>query len=903
MRTTGVKLIAEVAEYRRDMGGAAKSTDDVKKSIDDVTTASDKAGNAITSLGGKLKGGGDNAKELSREIEESKRSLAALATQFSETNKAADRLDIARAIKKQQSELRQLLKVESLLPSAGESETAARSFGGRLFGGISAGLNGAASSAPGAVAGGIMGAALAPSIAAGIGAGISAGVGLGAIVAGVKLIAKDPQVAAAGKDMGERFSKAVSLEAEAFKVPVLDAIEEIDAFLGRTAPKIGNIFRDVAPQIAGLTKNLTGAGDAIADALESAGSRSAGPLKAVGDGVETLAGSFGAMIDTLSRRAPEGTSAIEDMTNGINNAIKATTAIVDGAAKVKGWTDSVDSAIDKGRAWFEDQSALSKAMSDAGFSLDITADGYKKNTAAAELYRLGIVGAKGALNDYDHWLQEGVQATNDMATASAMAERPQKAFVGTLTAGDRAARGELAAMTDLSKEIHAQADPVFALINAQDNLKKAQEKVAEATKKHGRESVETRAATRNLALAALDLQGKAGALGGTFDGRLTPSMRNTMKAAGLTEAQIKEVERQFKSAKAAGDKFAKNYKAAADLVGNEKVGSELWILSQVQQALKKGNSVPSNLVGSLNKGLRGKEGPQGKAGGGRIYGYSPTPDADNIPILATADEWVIKQPSARKMEARYPGALKHINETGELPAHPTPGYAAGGQVTWPYAVNVRDTWVPSYADVVNSVVPSFGSWPRSPSAQRGDSGVWKRIHAMVKASGIPVHFGNAYRPGDPKWHGSGRAIDYMGYNQDRLAQFFMARQGQVLELIHRTNKRDYGITRGHYNAMPTQWPLHRNHLHIAMQHGGVISEPVFGVGASGATYSLGENWRPERVTPMTGNGGGAGTVINLNVALAAGANPREAGRQIAEQLSSYLGGGGSMVVNGQKVLP
>lgn len=71
---------------------------------------------------------------------------------------------------------------------------------------------------------------------------------------------------------------------------------------------------------------------------------------------------------------------------------------------------------------------------------------------------------------------------------------------------------------------------------------------------------------------------------------------------------------------------------------------------------------------------------------------------------------------------------------------------------------------------------------------------------------------------------SGRAIDFMGYNLDRMAQFFMGMQGRVLELIHwsvATGKK-YGITRGRIRDFPTQFPLHKNHLHIAMAGGGLV---------------------------------------------------------------------------------
>lgn len=136
--------------------------------------------------------------------------------------------------------------------------------------------------------------------------------------------------------------------------------------------------------------------------------------------------------------------------------------------------------------------------------------------------------------------------------------------------------------------------------------------------------------------------------------------------------------------------------------------------------------------------------------------------------------------------------------------------------------------------------PGFLPWPSSPGAQRGDTGVWRSILNLVRASGIPYSFGNAYRPGDPLWHGSGRAVDLMGYNQDRLASFFLGMQPRILELIHRTSTRDYGISRGRYHAMPTQWPLHRNHVHVAMAEGGLVGKVLERMGLR--SFDGGGSW-------------------------------------------------------------
>lgn len=138
--------------------------------------------------------------------------------------------------------------------------------------------------------------------------------------------------------------------------------------------------------------------------------------------------------------------------------------------------------------------------------------------------------------------------------------------------------------------------------------------------------------------------------------------------------------------------------------------------------------------------------------------------------------------------------------------------------------------------------PGFLPWPSGPGAVRYDSGVWHNVVDLIRSTGpLSGSFGNSYRPGDPLWHGSGRAVDWMGYNQDALAQFFMARQGQVLELIHSTNKGNYGISRGRISNMGAQlWSEHKNHIHIAMDEGGHLMP--------GQTAYNGTN-KPELYTP------------------------------------------------------
>jgi hypothetical protein len=265
--------------------------------------------------------------------------------------------------------------------------------------------------------------------------------------------------------------------------------------------------------------------------------------------------------------------------------------------------------------------------------------------------------------------------------------------------------------------------------------------------------------------------------------------------------------------------------------------------------------------------------------------------------IVHADEYVIKKESRRRIEQRNPGLLDEMNATGQVR-----GYADGGLVM-PFRVNASMTKVISMAEALSKVAPSFGNWPSSPGAQRGDSGVWRKVLQLIKSGPKMGSFGNSYRPGDPKWHGSGRAVDWMGYNMDPLARYLASKR--PLELIHRTRQRDYaytrGVNKGSFNAALMN--AHRNHIHIAMQNGGVINEHVVGVGKSGATYEFGEGGRPETVTPgivqPVTTGGGKTVVNHVTVSptiIIQGAG--QSSQQIAAEVDRRLGASFSQLVRG-----
>jgi hypothetical protein len=682
---------------------------------------------------------------------------------------------------------------------------------------------------PVAAGAGVLGLAIAPSLAAGIGAGISGGVGVAAIAGGLYLVAKDPEIAIAGRRIGATFAAGLAAEAVTFRRPVLDSLALIETAAGQALPKIGQIFRNTSPAVTGLTRDVVTAGQAILDSFVVASSRSAAPMTALGHLIAAVGAEAGRTVATLSRDSQAGASAIDDLTNSMVNFVHGTTEFVHGLAQIKGGLDGFDHGIDQGRASVED--FINKLMG-GNSALDLTADGYRRGSQAALLYRQGVIGAAGSVNDYNAYLKAAAGGTNNLT--------------GSLTNAQRAARGERDALVGLSTELRKQADPVFALRDAQVKLKSAQDAAAEATRKHGRNSTEARAATRALALAALDMQARAGALGKTFSAQLTPQMMATLRAAGLTERQIADVAGEFRGAQRDATRFARRYDASVHTTGVPAVKAQLDSLLIRQQALKKGISV-SAAASAYNKNAY--------AAGGPVYGPG-TATSDSIPAMLSNNEhvWTAAEVKAAGGHQQVE-ALRRAAVANQLP----PTFAAGGAVTWPFPATASKTRIPSRAEAMAAVTPAVPSGG-------GMTYPWiiKAAHALVGA----VRVISTYRPGavtlsgNRSYHAVGRAVDFAPSRT--LARRWHDTYGpRTKEEISPWRQYDIRNGRPHYYSAP----IHRQHsggnahVHIAMAGGGVIREPVLGVGLrSGSSYSFGERGT-ETVTP--GGPGGDTFVFNF----------------------------------------
>lgn len=160
------------------------------------------------------------------------------------------------------------------------------------------------------------------------------------------------------------------------------------------------------------------------------------------------------------------------------------------------------------------------------------------------------------------------EMAGDVDAATAATNRKNEA-VGkstTLTKDNTdATQDNIDAIVAQAKHIQDEFDPMAKLIHAQQDVAKAQKEYNKAVKEHGKNSPEARQANLDLADAILNAGTAAATTSQVFNGKLDPAMHDVLKAGGLTEAQIHDIEKQFIAAKKAGERFATTYNAQANL--------------------------------------------------------------------------------------------------------------------------------------------------------------------------------------------------------------------------------------------------------------------------------------------------------------------------------------------------
>jgi hypothetical protein len=652
-------------------------------------------------------------------------------------------------------------------------------------------------------------ASAAPLLGAAVAGGIIGGVGVGGIIGGVTLAAKDTRVKAAADILGDRLESRLNRAAGAFVGPTIKALGQIQQTVDDI--DLEGLFGDSAkllPTLAnGASSAIADIGHALTELVDNAGP----PVEAISNG-----------IALIGDRAAKGLASLSDNAEGSADALRTVFEIVGyGITSTLGLVNVLTELYEINKALGGDLllqvalKATGASLDQTGFSARRTAEGVNvldgaQITAAVSAEELKKQQeALKAVQDRVKVSQDALGATLDsLGGKSGFATRASDAL---RTAMDNL-YGATIRQTDANQSYEASWDGLSASVKANKGSLDVHTEAGRAN----RDALKALIGTTNEAYIADVNAGVAiEKARQKHDNRIKSIEKESVKL-GLNSGKTRELIDTY------GD-IPPNKTTDLVLDGVREVVQQLKNLYIYQRSLATGKSIES-IEQTMRTGS--DRGPAKRGGGFREGGRTGNMPEHAVAGVVHGREAVFPAPTVRRIDQQSPGFIDEVLATGQLP-----GYRTGGRVApvdtsrrWPFVADMSGTYIPSRAKVASKVAiapGAFGAWPSSPSAQRGDSGVWKQVAALIRSTGpLSGSFGNGYRPGDPLWHGSGRAVDWMGFNQDALASFLAARR--PLELIHRTGKRDYAYTRGKDKGSFSNGLMeaHRNHIHIAMDDGG-----------------------------------------------------------------------------------
>lgn len=369
---------------------------------------------------------------------------------------------------------------------------------------------------------GAVGVAAAPFLASAVSGAIIGGAGIGGVVGGLMVVKDDPRVAGAIKGLTDDMENRLEKAAGSFVEPAIKGVSIIRSSLDTI--DIEGIFDKSAEFVVPLAEGVGRAIEGLGDGIEDLVDNAGPAVDSIADGIGDIGEAIGDGLSSLSDNGESAADALDDVFNGIKLVTEATFGTINGLMEIN-----------------EQLNKIGIGTESSGLSMlnDILGDG------------------EGVLGHYVAGVEDGADALTDF----------QKAI------------------QEVNDELRAQADPVFALMDALDDLAKGSKEYDEAVKEHGKNSREAKAALRDQAGAALDLQEAVGKLGDDFDGTLTPAMRATLEAAGFTKAEMNRLEKQFREARKSAQDFDGTYRAKTSAPGLQGVITDLYEARRIANSL------------------------------------------------------------------------------------------------------------------------------------------------------------------------------------------------------------------------------------------------------------------------------------------------------------------------------
>lgn len=360
--------------------------------------------------------------------------------------------------------------------------------------------------APGLMPVGIaLGVALSPLLAASAAGAIVGGLGLGGIIGGVLIAAKDPRVKSAFGDLKSDLGDALELDAAPF-VPVVESgIKGIKVAFDQIDLK--GIFANLAPQVTPVLNGILDLIVSLGGALKDISVTSGPVLAELGDDFRNLGTTLKDAFDSLTDNSEQEAQALHDLFGILDGSITVVFQLVNALTELYG--------------------------------------------AFHAMEEVSLVGGFTALQDGSQGVTDAVKAQVGAVIDAANANGDLSDSARTAAAANKE---EADSIKTVATELKKSTDPAFALLDAQDQVTKAQSAYNKAVKTGGQNSAAAQKAQVSLEKAMITYVTAAGnARAGT--GHLTAEQTSLLKAAGASNRTIKGLNDSLKKAYDASKKL------------------------------------------------------------------------------------------------------------------------------------------------------------------------------------------------------------------------------------------------------------------------------------------------------------------------------------------------------------
>lgn len=454
------------ADNLEDVGEAAE---DAAKSTERLGDQADQAEDEVEKLGKSARTAAQHVDKLDREIESVEKELRQLAVAFAEAESAADRLDIKKAIRRTQGDLRELNKSRGLLGSLLPSPSQVASAGGDVGKGLGKSVSTALEAAGPQVKVALIGAAAlaAPFIGAVISGAVISGVGAGVVAGGIALAARDPKVAAAGKQLGSRLLGNLEDDAEVFTGPVLTQIDKIGDRFDELRPRIRRIFGNASKFVEPLTEGALDGVEGLTEGIDVLVARGRPAVDALADTFAELGDASGDALAILSGGSEEAAAGLRMFGEVAGSSIRGTAMLIRGLTEAYGAMDRFGQGVNNTvRGWF----GLSTGAEDAAEKTQdatMATDGLNQNLTLMAMKAVGasgpIVTLSNEINDLAESSRNAFDAATNVGAAIDDVTAAAKENGATLDANTEKGRANRQALSSLATAMIAAYNAEVAL--------------------------------------------------------------------------------------------------------------------------------------------------------------------------------------------------------------------------------------------------------------------------------------------------------------------------------------------------------------------------------------------------------------------------------------------------------